>query len=328
MLQKAANATLRSRLGSVRARLTQLKSERAKAPAKLQDATKREADARREISYQEGQLAEISQKLSGIDFDEIAEREKKRNELRTLANEKRETIGTFNSQIALTETEKGSAERELRRLAETDADARIFITRYDFCEELKGQLERELREEEKSAKAVLRASIRKVLEETSRKAFRLNMTEDYSVSLVNEAGTQLPKSSGENQLLGLAFTAALVEFARVRQNSQDHRLLKGTVAPLVLDSPFGQLDDVYRRTTAEFIPKMASQVVLMVSKSQASETVSALRERIGEEYVLVRHNKDARGNRPREIRQFHGKDVEMAVFDSSYDGTEIVRVTK
>jgi hypothetical protein len=56
--------------------------------------------------------------------------------------------------------------------------------------------------------------------------------------------------------------------------------------------------------------------------------VSALRERIGEEYVLVRHNKDARGNRPREIRQFHGKDVEMAVFDSSYDGTEIVRVTK
>ena len=73
------------------------------------------------------------------------------------------------------------------------------------------------------------------------------MTEDYGISLVNQAGTQLPKSSGENQLLGLAFTAALVEFARVRQNADDYRLLRGTVAPLVLDSPFGQLDEDYRR---------------------------------------------------------------------------------
>ena len=61
------------------------------------------------------------------------------------------------------------------------------------------------------------------------------MSSDYSISLVNEAGTQMPKSSGENQLLGLAFTAALVEFAKIRENASDHRLLKGTVAPLVLD---------------------------------------------------------------------------------------------
>ena len=328
MLQKAANAALRSRLGSVRARLTQLKTERIKAPGKLEDATKREADARKDISHQESQLAEISQKLLGINFDEIAEREAKRNELRSLANEKREAIGTFNAEIARTESEKADAERELRRLAETDADARIFIARYDLCEKLKSQLERELQEEENIAKGALRASIRKVLDETSRKAFRLNMTEDYGVSLVNEAGTQLPKSGGENQLLGLSFTAALVEFARVRENAEDRRLLKGTVAPLVLDSPFGQLDDAYRKTTAQYIPRMASQVVLMVSKSQASEAVNALEDRVGEEYVLVRHNKDARGNRPREIRQFYGKDIEMAIFDSSYDGSAIIRVAK
>ena len=66
----------------------------------------------------------------------------------------------------------------------------------------------------------------------------------------------------------------------------------------------------------------------MVSRSQASAAVNALQDRVGEEYVLVRHNKDARGSRSPEIQQFHGKDVEMAVFDSSYDGSAIARVTK
>jgi hypothetical protein len=139
----------------------------------------------------------------------------------------------------------------------------------------------------------------------------------------------MPKSSGENQLLGLAFTAALVEFARVRENASDRRLLKGTVAPLVLDSPFGQLDEEYRRTTASFIPQMAGQVILMLSKSQASGPVmEALGDRIGEEVVLVRHNRADREGRKAEVRQFHGKDVETAVFGAPHDGSAFVRVTR
>jgi DNA sulfur modification protein DndD len=328
MLQKAANATLRSRLSSIRARLSQLKSERQSAPGKLDAANKRLATARQEISSYEAELAEISGKLAGIDLDEIAVREAKRNELRKTANEKREQIGTINFRIESAEADKGNAEKELKRLAENDADARIFVRRYSLCETLKGRLERDLQEEEKAARGVLRAAIRKILEQTGRKAFRLQMTEDYGISLLNEAGTQLPKSSGENQLLGLAFTAALVEYARVRQNAEDYRLLKGTVAPLVLDSPFGQLDEEYRKTTAEYVPRMAGQVVLMISRSQASGgVIEALRERIGEEYALVRKNKDSRGSRAREIRQFHGKDVEMATFDDPFDGSAIVSVS-
>ena len=35
----------------------------------------------------------------------------------------------------------------------------------------------------------------------------------------------------------------------------DGKWVPGTVAPLVLDSPFGQLDPEYRKSTATFIPK-------------------------------------------------------------------------
>lgn len=328
LLKKAANHVLRSRLTGVRAVLNQLKTERTKAPARLDAANKRLAAAGEEVSAAEVQLGEISARLSGIDFGEIAERERRRNELKAQLATMNQKIGAMGSGITTSEASKTQKERDLRKLVETDDEARIFVLRHELCEALKSRLEQELHEEEEEARNMLRMQIGKVLGSTTRKHFRLKMTDEYAVSLVNEEGTQLPKSSGENQLLGLAFTAALVEFARLRQNAGDHRLLRGTVAPLVLDSPFGQLDDSYRRTTGEHVPRMARQVVLMVSGSQATGgAVDALMDRVEKEYVLVRTNKGAGREGSGETRQFRGRDYETALFDQPADGTLIVEVS-
>jgi DNA sulfur modification protein DndD len=326
-LHKAANATLRSRLNGIRATISQLKSEREKAPGRLDAANKRLVAARGDITAAEAELGEISEKLQGIDFDEIALRETKRNALRTKLTEIERSIGAMGSRISAAESDKAAKQTELKRQAEEDDGARIFVKRHSVCELLKVRLAKELEEEEEEARRMLRLGIGRVLQATSRKTFKLRLSDEYAVSLVNEAGTQLPKSSGENQLLGLAFTAALVEFAKLRQNAQDHRLLRGTVAPLVLDSPFGQLDDSYRQTTGEYVPRMASQVVLMVSGSQAGGgAIDALRERIGKELILVRTNKGPRKEGASEFKHLHGKDYETTLFDQPADGTEIVEV--
>ncbi|MEO7892224.1 MAG: hypothetical protein ABIW19_19690, partial [Vicinamibacterales bacterium] len=255
------------------------------------------------------------------------ERERRRNELKTQLTSMHQKIGAMGNGIAMSEASKVQKEKDLRKLVETDDEARIFVQRHALCETLKERLERELCEEEDEARKMLRTQIGRVLGSTTRKHFRLKMTDEYAVSLVNEEGTQLPKSSGENQLLGLAFTAALVEFARLRQNAGDHRLLRGTVAPLVLDSPFGQLDDSYRRTTGEHVPRMARQVVLMVSGSQATGgAVDALMDRVEKEYVLVRTNKGSGRKGVGETRQFRGRDYKTALFDQTADGTMIVEV--
>ncbi len=326
LLTKAANHVLRSRLTGVRAVLNNLKSHRLRAPGLLDAANKRLAVAREDISAAETQLGEISGRLKGIDFGEIAERERKRNELKSQIASMNQRIGALADNIRRSEAQKAQKEQELRKLVETDDEARIFVQRNALCEALRSRLEKELAEEEEEARGMLRKQIGKVLDSTTRKQFRLKLTDEYAVSLVNEEGTLLPKSSGENQLLGLAFTAALVEYARLRQNANDHRLLRGTVAPLVLDSPFGQLDDAYRRTTAEHIPRMARQVVLMVSGSQAKGgAVDALIDRVEKEYVLVRTNKGA-AKGPGEVRQFRGRDYQTALFDQPADGTMIVEV--
>ncbi|WP_371392235.1 AAA family ATPase [Glycocaulis abyssi] len=328
LLEKAANQVMRDRVSKVRARLASLKGERAKAPGRLTNAKRRLAEANDEFSTTEAQLAEISEKLKGINFDDIAEREQRRGELREELREIDRKIGSLSTNISVAEREQTKIDHEITELAKQDKQTAIYGRRRNLCEKIKGELEVQLVSEEEQARKVLRSGIRRILQATTRKALNLRMTDDYVISLVNADGTTLPKSSGENQLLGLAFTAALVEFAKLRQNAQDYRLLPGTVAPLVLDFPFGQLDDAYRATTAEFIPKMARQVVLLVSKSQGYEDVlNAVRDHLGAEYLLVRHNKEPQGDRKPESRYFKGKEFRTAIFDAEYDGTEIVEIT-
>ena len=63
------------------------------------------------------------------------------------------------------------------------------------------------------------------------KNINVRVNEDFSISLKSTDGVELPKSSGENQLVGLIFTAALAEYAKLRQNAkinfyfQEQRLL-------------------------------------------------------------------------------------------------------
>lgn len=328
LLEKAANQIMRDRVAKVRARLTSLKSERAKAPGRLTKAKKQLSEANDEFATAEAQLAEISEKLKGIDFEDIAERERRRGELQDELRDIDRQVGSFRTNIDGAEREKSRIDAEITELAKQDKKTAIYGRRRNLCEMIKGKLETELVSEEDHARSVLRAGIRRILEATTRKVLKLQMTDDYVISLVNADGTALPKSSGENQLLGLAFTAALVEFAKVRKNAQDFRLLPGTIAPLVLDSPFGQLDETYRATTAEFIPKMARQVVLLVSQSQGSDDVlDALKGHLGAEYLLVRHNTEPRGERKQESRYFQGQEFKTVKFDADYDGTEIVEIT-
>jgi len=328
LLQKAANQVMRDRISKVRARLASLKDERAKSPARLATAKRRLADANDEFATAEAQLGEISDKLKGINFDDIAERERRRDELRAELRDVDRSIGGLKSKIEDSERKKARIDAEITELAKKDKQTAIFARRRNLCETIKGELEVQLVTEEEQARKVLRAGIRRILEATTKKALKLRMTDAYDISLINSDGVALPKSSGENQLLGLAFTAALVEFANIRRNAQDYRLLPGTIAPLVLDSPFGQLDEDYRATTAQFIPKMARQVVLLVSRSQGSDDVlNVLKEHLGAEYLLVRHNKEPRGDRKPETRIFEGREYPTAIFDSDFDGTEIVEIS-
>ena len=220
LLERAANQVMRDRISKVRARLSNLKSERLKAPSRLTKVNKHLAEANDEFNAAENNLAEISKNLKDINFDDIAAWEQRRGELHHELRNIDRAIGAQTIEVENAEREKSRIDNEINELSKLDEQTAIYGRRRSLCESIKGKLELQLAADEDQARKMLREGISRILKATTRKVLNLRMTDDYVISLVNADETALPKSSGENQLLGLAFTAALIEFAKGRQKHQ------------------------------------------------------------------------------------------------------------
>lgn len=117
------------------------------------------------------------------------------------------------------------------------------------------------------------------------------LNSNYELTLVqNTSGVEVSvaASTGENQILSLSFIGSIID--RVRQWSKRNTLMgyDSSTFPIVMDSPFGSLDQIYRRQVAKAIPELANQLVILATKTQwRGEVETETEERIGQEYVLT-----------------------------------------
>ena len=146
MLERAANQVVRDRISKVRARLSDLKSGRKKAPGILARAHGRLAEANEEFDSAEAKLAEISGKLKGIKFDEIAEREQRRDDLRNEIRDIDRNIGSLTINVQNAERDAIRISAEITRLAKEDEQTIVFGRRLSLCEDIKSKLEQQLSE--------------------------------------------------------------------------------------------------------------------------------------------------------------------------------------
>lgn len=145
-------------------------------------------------------------------------------------------------------------------------------------------------------RAELDEQVREVWERTAIKGYTARLTDDYQLVLSKRVGDKALDvrglSTGEKQVLALSWVASLVSQAR-RNAELERETLGGELGgiyPLILDSPFGALEDAYRRSVAEWIPTLANQVVLLVSHAQWREEVeSGIAPKIGRSWVLELH---------------------------------------
>ena len=79
----------------------------------------------------------------------------------------------------------------------------------------------------------------------------------------------------------------------VREWSQQSSLmgLDSSKFPIIMDSPFGSLDEIYRRQIAKSIPNLANQLVVLVTKTQwRNEVEEEMNSHINKQYILVYHS--------------------------------------
>lgn len=96
--------------------------------------------------------------------------------------------------------------------------------------------------------------------------------------------------------------------------------------PVVMDSPFGSLDEMYRRQVAKSIPQLANQLVVLVTKTQwRGEVETEMGDRIGREYVL-RYNSPKPDCDEDAIERFGVRYPLVCRSPNEYEYTEIVPV--
>jgi DNA sulfur modification protein DndD len=280
-----------------------------------------------EIRRLDADLEEISKELKNNPIENIAEKEAARERARSdKRNAERERADCMAS-IHMFERQMAGAEHTRDQLVQKSQAAKRFVKRAQLAAALTARLQVRLDEEEESARSTIEADIDAIVQKVMRKRARVSLDKNYQLRLFDENGAEVAKSTGENQLLGLAFTGAIAKYAKDRRDKVVDILLPGTIAPLVVDSPFGHLDPVYRRGVAEFLPKLASQVILLVSTSQASDVVmDEIGPKIGHEYLLTRHNRDSGEGKAEETINIRDKTHDLTVYRSDIEGTLITEV--
>jgi DNA sulfur modification protein DndD len=117
---------------------------------------------------------------------------------------------------------------------------------------------------------------------------------------------------------------------RVRYWSKKHSLigLANSSFPIVMDSPFGTLDENYRRQIAKLIPTLADQLVVLVTKTQwRGEVEAEMTPYIGKEYVLV-FNSAKPDNQPETI-ELNGVTYPLVrQSPNEFEWTEVVQVSR
>lgn len=287
------------------------------------------AGASDDIARLELEVQELSKKLADSPAVEVAERERAR------AAKLRELVNMANQEDQL-ERNIGSGRQRLREIdlelsskAAKDKTLARLNRRLAALKRAASRLNDQLDRLQRTALEKISTDTNTLLQKIIRKPYSVQVSQSYGLTLLDENREKVPPSSGESQLLSLSFLAALIRFCADRQRDRNVLLTPGTVAPFVLDSPFGQLDPVYRKGAATFIPEFAEQVILLLSASQADEGVlGALRSHIGSECALVQHNGQRRsaGDGSVEHIVIDGEPVVVTHWDSPPTRTEIANV--
>lgn len=327
LLKDASNAEILGKIVRARGRVNQLREEGASAPQALELTQTRLArfiDTRRRL---EQEIAELGKKIADLPLAEIAARERAKQKLDEKIFTKSQELGGVRARLHQLDIQKQQLERDLERAARASKQSEKLLNRRQLLVRSADLLRALLAQYQEHARSSIQSDINDILKRVAHRDYLCRLNPNFSIELTFPDGRLTPKSGGENQLLSLVFIASLVKFASSRVDDDVEILKPGTVAPLVLDAPFGQLDPDYQEDTARILPKLAEQVVLLVTSSQGNERVlAALKPFVGAEYVLISENQGTKGDKRETSVVLHGKRHITSIFNQPRTMTRIERV--
>ncbi len=280
--------------GVTSAGVSALRSRSDQCRSDIRDCVSRKDELQRNLQFVREQLDDISNKILSQQSSEDPDKlEARRREIE--------------DQITTVKLERSQGDTELKGIADKIREAKRKIEQCQIADQAGLLAQRRLAAVSHVRDALgqildyryrdIYADLAKRLEEVwssiSIKNYSARLSSDFRLQLTKMIGTRqepvIGASTGEKQVLCLAFVAALGDKARSTHESQQdgQALFKGGLYPIVIDSGFGTLEIDYRRDVTRWITSLAPQLIIMVSESQwRKEVEEEMSRSIGKEYVL------------------------------------------
>jgi DNA sulfur modification protein DndD len=290
---------------------------------------KKKGELKVALSDQETKLAAIEQRLNNDSPDDIIEKRKSIDARRGEIKQNSINIASLNTEIETNEERLKKFENSRDDANKNNDKYQDLLEKQKFINDVKNNLVSELNKYRDNARAEVTSTINEILTNTARRPYKAEIEEDFTLRMFYDDSEKIIKPSrGEHKLLALSFVSALLKFSKNRISNTNHFLKPGTVAPLMLDSPFGDLDGTYREGIAKYLQGNTEQLILFLSSSQIKETINVLKEFIGKEYVMVIHNMSSQHGEKdfEDYETTKGDTMNSVEFDKEIDRTAIVEV--
>lgn len=141
------------------------------------------------------------------------------------------------------------------------------------------------------SKEKLQNKITEIFNKFTRKGYKPIISDEFTVKVVKDNNGQekeVAMSSGERGVTSISFIGALTDVVRNESEIMDDK----KVYPIVLDSPFGELDLEHRKEVALGLPHLAEQIIILVSDSQWNGAVeNNISDNLGKKYRITNFNK-------------------------------------
>lgn len=244
------------------------------------------------ISQMESELDNIQEILRKDPNEDISGLQKRLDEIEAKIDELNREQGANQQEVSHLKSDIDGLVKKVSKQKQNEEKQILAQRRINATQDAIERLMEVKNRQENQFRLQLEKRVQEIFAEISVTPYIPKITEKYELTLVeNTTGIEAPvaASTGENQILSLSFIASIID--KVREWSEKRKMMMvpdSSTFPIVMDSPFGSLDANSRRHIAQTIPKLANQLVVLVTKTQwRVEVEEEIVDRIGKEYVLT-----------------------------------------
>lgn len=270
--------------------IKEIPQKREKFITELKNLMKKREDLCVRRGNLEEQISEIGQ-IFEKEREDIQELEKNRKRIDKDWDNTRVAIKIKESDIERIERKIKNIEKDIEEEREKEGKGRLAKERFIVCKRARGYIETLFQNFAKRVRDRIQTKVGDLYSEFINKPYWSEITDDYKLKIfkkIKEQKIPVGMSTGERQIASLAFIGGLVDIAREQYEEQKNAIyFKGGIYPIIMDSPFGNLDKNYRKEIGEGIPKLAEQVIVLVTSTQwGGEVEKAMKKRADREYHL------------------------------------------